>query len=145
MHVQRSLTAASAGALFLACGASASVLPGTTENKSYNVRRDLKTGLGTRYGKNCQEEDCWQSGACAFTNYELPSTIDGSTCVSEAIWDSSAHCGGCIRVTYKGKTITIMVSRFVAAMCSLAHHTRLRTRLMATPIISTCHLLPGRN
>ncbi|KJX94702.1 hypothetical protein TI39_contig4164g00009 [Zymoseptoria brevis] len=110
MHVQRSLTAASAGAIFLASGASASVLPGTTENKSYKVRRDFKTGLGTRYGKNCREEDCWQSGACAFTNYKLPSTIDGSTCVSEAIWDSSAHCGGCIKVTYKGKTITIMVT-----------------------------------
>ncbi|EGP84685.1 unnamed protein product [Zymoseptoria tritici ST99CH_3D7] len=110
MHAQRSFTAASAGAIFLASGASASVLPGITENKSHSVRRDLKTGLGTRYGKNCKEEDCWQSGACAFTNYKLPSTIDGSTCVSEAIWDSSAHCGGCIQVTYKGKTITIMVT-----------------------------------
>ncbi|KAG6127401.1 hypothetical protein E4U38_006289 [Claviceps purpurea] len=68
-------------------------------------------GLGTRYGlHDCHEADCWQKGSCSFTDYKLPAGIDGTTCVSEAIWDNGAHCGGCISVTYKGKTLTIMVT-----------------------------------
>lgn len=67
-------------------------------------------GLGTRYGGTCTEEDCWNSGACSFVGYNLPAGIDGSTCVSEDIWNNGANCGGCISVTYKGKTITVMVS-----------------------------------
>lgn len=68
-------------------------------------------GLGTRYGLDypCTEADCWQKGSCSFTDYKLPAGIDGTTCVSEEIWDNGAHCGGCISVTYKGKTLTIMV------------------------------------
>lgn len=71
-------------------------------------------GLGTRYGDDCTEEDCWQNGACSFVDYTLPAGIDGSTCVSQDIWNNGANCGGCISVTYKGKTITVMV-------CSYAH------------------------
>ncbi|KAG6180356.1 hypothetical protein E4U27_002821 [Claviceps purpurea] len=69
-------------------------------------------GLGTRYGLDypCTEADCWQKGSCSFTDYKLPAGIDGTTCVSEEIWDNGAHCGGCISVTYKGKTLTIMVT-----------------------------------
>ncbi|EED20664.1 extracellular cellulase CelA/allergen Asp F7-like, putative [Talaromyces stipitatus ATCC 10500] len=67
-------------------------------------------GLGTRYGGDCTEEDCWQSGACSFVDYTLPAGIDGSTCVSQDIWNNGANCGGCISVTYKGKTITVMVT-----------------------------------
>lgn len=66
-------------------------------------------GLGTRYGGDCKEEDCWQKGACSFVDYDLPSAVDGSTCVSEDIWNNGANCGGCISVSYKGKTITVMV------------------------------------
>ncbi|KAK6386773.1 hypothetical protein LTS17_000035 [Exophiala oligosperma] len=67
-------------------------------------------GLGTRYGGSCSEEDCWQNGACSFVDYTLPAGIDGSTCISEEIWNNGANCGGCISVTYKGKTITVMVT-----------------------------------
>jgi hypothetical protein len=94
----------------LALQASAGLLsPNPTSDRNL-FRRDLNTGMGTRYGLNCKEEDCWQQGACAFTDYTLPSTVDGSTCVSEDIWNSSEHCGGCISVAYKGKKIVVMVS-----------------------------------
>jgi hypothetical protein len=68
------------------------------------------TGLGTRYGDadGCTEENCWQKGACSFVDYKLPPGIDGSTCVSEDIWDNGANCGGCIQVSYKSKTLKIM-------------------------------------
>jgi hypothetical protein len=140
MHFQQSSPiVATAATLLLAAGSSASALPGTSQNERYTVRRALKTGLGTRYGANCKEEDCWQKGACAFTNYNLPSTIDGSTCVSEAIWDKSAHCGGCIKVTYKGKTLTIMVMtsspRYTQAIQT--DMPRSPTKPTATPTIST--------
>lgn len=69
------------------------------------------TGLGTRYGDadGCTEENCWQKGACSFVDYKLPAGIDGSTCVSEEIWDNGANCGGCIEVKYKTKALKIMV------------------------------------
>jgi len=77
------------------------------------ARRDLNIGLGTMYGSGeCTEEDCWQGGACAFVDYTLPSGVDGSTCVSEDIWQDGYNCGGCISVTYKGKTLTVMVSDY---------------------------------
>ena len=78
-------------------------------NEQYLVRRALNVGQGTRYGDGCTEEDCWQDGACSFTDYVLPSSVDGSTCVSDDIWRKGYNCGGCISVTYKGKTITVMV------------------------------------
>lgn len=90
--------------------ASAGLLsPNPTHDRNL-FGRGVNVGMGTRYGLNCKEEDCWQDGACAFTDYTLPSAVDGSTCVSEALWDSSAHCGGCISVSYKGKKIVVMVS-----------------------------------
>jgi hypothetical protein len=70
---------------------------------------ELFIGLGTRYGGSCTEEDCWQDGACSFVDYDLPNTVDGSTCVSEDIWNNGTNCGGCIEVSYKGTTITVMV------------------------------------
>jgi hypothetical protein len=71
------------------------------------------TGLGTRYGDadGCTEEDCWQNGACSFVGYDLPPGIDGTTCVSDEIWNNGANCGGCIQVDYKGKSLKIMVSQ----------------------------------
>ncbi|KAH0436651.1 extracellular cellulase [Colletotrichum camelliae] len=69
-------------------------------------------GLGTRYGLSdgCTEENCWQNGACSFVDYELPAGLDGSTCVSDAIFGNGENCGGCIPVTYKGKILKIMVT-----------------------------------
>ncbi|KAI8315679.1 hypothetical protein K4K61_000636 [Colletotrichum sp. SAR11_59] len=69
-------------------------------------------GLGTRYGLSdgCTEENCWQNGACSFVDYELPAGLDGSTCVSDAIFGNGENCGGCIAVTYMGKTLKIMVT-----------------------------------
>lgn len=96
-------------ALALASVSSAAVLPDTTADERYLVRRALNTGMGTRYGDDCTEEDCWQGGACSFVDYTLPEGVDGSTCVSEDIWNQGANCGGCISVSYKGKKITVMV------------------------------------
>ena len=100
-------------ALAPASKALGAALPDMTKdvsaNEQYLVRRDLFVGQGTRYGADCTEEDCWQGGACSFTDYVLPSSVDGSTCVSEDIWNQGYNCGGCISVTYKGKTITVMV------------------------------------
>ncbi|KAI8671878.1 hypothetical protein NCS57_00664300 [Fusarium keratoplasticum] len=91
-----------------ASSATASSAPSSEEASTSEVF----TGLGTRYGLSdgCTEEDCWQSGACSFVDYDLPSGLDGSTCVSDDIWDNGANCGGCISVTYKGVTLKIMVT-----------------------------------
>jgi hypothetical protein len=97
----------------LALQASAGLLSPNPSADRNLFGRSLNVGMGTRYGLNCKEEDCWQQGACAFTDYTLPSTVDGSTCVSEELWDTSYHCGGCISVSYKGKKIVVMVSSLV--------------------------------
>ncbi|KAG5974344.1 hypothetical protein E4U55_008228 [Claviceps digitariae] len=71
-------------------------------------------GKGTLYGLDydakCRDFGCWPTGSCSFVDYTLPKGIDGTTCVSDAIWDNGANCGGCISVTYKGKKLTIMVT-----------------------------------
>ena len=108
MRWSLSVSSVASAALFV-LPALAAITPEMTMDERYLVRRSLNKGMGTRYGLDCTEEDCWQNGACAFTDYTLPSSVDGSTCVSEELWDSSAHCGGCISVSYKGKTITVMV------------------------------------
>ncbi len=95
--------------LALASQTLAAALPDMTVDERYLVRRALRTGQGTRYGDDSTEEDCWQGGACSFTHYELPASIDGSTCVSEDIWNDGYNCGGCIEVSYQGKKITVMV------------------------------------
>lgn len=84
----------------------------TVVNAAAVSKNPVYTGLGTRYGDSdgCTEENCWQDGACSFVGYDLPSGIDGSTCVSEDIWNDGANCGGCIQVSYKGKSLKIMVS-----------------------------------
>lgn len=66
-------------------------------------------GLGTWYGGDCGEQDCWNGAACQFVDYDLPPGIDGTTCVSLDIWDTSYQCGGCVSVTYKGATKIAMV------------------------------------
>lgn len=112
-------------AMALASTSYAAALPNMskdmTPNEAYLARRALNVGQGTRYGDGCTEEDCWQSGACSFTDYVLPSSIDGSTCVSEEIWNKGYNCGGCISVSYKGKKLTIMVCE----RCSRSNSQRL--------------------
>lgn len=114
-----------AASLALASTSSAAALPDLTKdmspNEGYLVRKALNVGQGTRYGDGCTEEDCWQGGACSFTDYVLPSSVDGSTCVSEDIWQSGYNCGGCISVTYKGKTITVMVGLGLATQYRTAY------------------------
>ncbi|KAH0285036.1 barwin-like endoglucanase [Aureobasidium namibiae CBS 147.97] len=94
-----SSNAALAAAVVLAPLAIAA--PATSPNPAL-YERALNEGKGTWYGENCGEEACWQQGACAFTDYVLPSTIAGSTCVSETIWANGADCGGCVEISYKG-------------------------------------------
>lgn len=71
---------------------------------------EVFNGDTTWYGEDCGEESCWQGGACAFVDYTLPATIDGSTCVSEVIWNSSYHCGACVEITYQGKKKIAMIT-----------------------------------
>ncbi|KAF4955694.1 hypothetical protein FGADI_4387 [Fusarium gaditjirri] len=84
----------------------------TVANAAATSKNPVYTGLGTRYGDSdgCTEENCWQKGACSFVDYKLPAGIDGTTCVSEDIWKDGANCGGCIQVSYKGKSLKIMVT-----------------------------------
>ncbi|KAK6858316.1 hypothetical protein PG995_006015 [Apiospora arundinis] len=69
-----------------------------------------QAGQGTWYGESCGEEPCWQKGPCAFVDYVLPAGIDGSTCVSETIWDNAYQCGGCVSITYQGKKKIAMIT-----------------------------------
>lgn len=82
------------------------VIPSSTASSAYT---QTFNGDLTWYGKDCGEESCWQGGACAFVDYVLPATIDGSTCVSEVIWNSSYHCGACVEIDYQGKKKIAMV------------------------------------
>lgn len=69
----------------------------------------LLGGLGTWYGETCGESGCWENGPCSFVDYVLPATIDGSTCVSEDIWNNGYQCGACVEIMYKGKKKIAMV------------------------------------
>jgi hypothetical protein len=88
---------------------SASVVSSSSADTS--ASGEVYKGDTTWYGKTCGEEECWQGGACAFVDYTLPATIDGSTCVSEVIWNSSYHCGACVEITYQGKKKIAMVRK----------------------------------
>jgi hypothetical protein len=84
---------------------------------STNATSSVYSGLGTWYGENCGESACWQNGACAFVDYVLPATIDGSTCVSEDIWNNGYHCGACVEIMYKGKKKIAMVRGSLLEYC----------------------------
>ncbi|KAH8755936.1 RlpA-like double-psi beta-barrel-protein domain-containing protein-containing protein [Hyaloscypha finlandica] len=75
-----------------------------------NASSSVYSGLGTWYGGTCGESGCWQKGACAFVDYVLPATIDGSTCVAEEIWNNGYHCGACVEIMYNGKKKIAMVT-----------------------------------
>jgi hypothetical protein len=108
--------------------------PATSPNPAL-YERSLNTGVGTWYGESCGEEACWQQGACAFVDYVLPSTIDGSTCVSETIWANGQDCGGCVSITYKGGAKKIaMVGNIMSEYSK--HHTNPLTRLPTRPVVT---------
>lgn len=65
------------------------------------VRRSLN-GEATFYGGNTQ------GGACSFSTYTIPSGLYG-TALSSSNWDNSGNCGGCVAVTYGGKTVKAMI------------------------------------
>lgn len=103
-----------AATLALASHSLAAIVPDTTLDERFLVRRALRTGLGTKYGDDCTEEDCWQGGACSFTDYTLPASIDGSTCVSEDIWNDGYNCGGCVgshHVMWIPRTLTLSLDQ----------------------------------
>ena len=110
MLFSSSSNAALAAALVLAPLAMAA--PATSPNPAL-FERALNSGKGTWYGENCGEEACWQQGACAFVDYVLPSSIAGSTCVSETIWANGADCGGCVSISYKGGAKKIAMVRSI--------------------------------
>jgi hypothetical protein len=82
-----------------------------------NATSPVYGGLGTWYGDTCGESGCWQNGACAFVDYVLPATIDGSTCVSEDIWNNGYHCGACVEIMYNGKKKIAMVRGSLLEYC----------------------------
>ncbi|USP74912.1 carbohydrate-binding module family 63 protein [Curvularia clavata] len=103
----RFVSTCAAAILALASFASSAALPNTSSTADAG---EVFNGDTTWYGKTCGEESCWQNGACAFVDYTLPATIDGSTCVSEVIWNSSYHCGACVEITYKGQKKIAMIT-----------------------------------
>ena len=82
-----------------------------------NASSSVYSGLGTWYGGTCGESGCWQKGACAFVDYVLPATIDGSTCVAEEIWNNGYHCGACVEIMYNGKKKIAMVRGSLVEYC----------------------------
>ncbi|KAH9836430.1 carbohydrate-binding module family 63 protein [Teratosphaeria destructans] len=60
------------------------------------------SGEATFYGGNLA------GGTCSFSTYTLPSGVYG-TALSSSDWNSSANCGGCVNVSYGGKSITAMI------------------------------------
>ena len=72
-------------------------------------KRQELSGQATFYGGNVQ------GGACSFSTYTLPAGLYG-TALSDSNWADSANCGGCVSVTYGGKSITAMV-RCLSVQC----------------------------
>jgi hypothetical protein len=94
----------------LATAASAAALP-TTNNANNNqsanpssLARRAVSGKSTFYGGNVQ------GGTCSFSTYKLPAGLYG-TAFSGQVWNSAANCGGCVKVSHGGKSITAMVRK----------------------------------
>ena len=96
MHFQSALPF-----LALFSSAFAAAIPDQSDNESYLARRAV-SGKSTFYGGNVQ------GGACSFSTYTLPAGLYG-TAFSGQAWNNAANCGGCVKVTHGGKTITAMV------------------------------------
>lgn len=117
--------------LSLASAALAAVTAPMSIDERFAVKRSL-SGQATFYGGNVQ------GGACSFSTYTLPSGLMG-TALSSSNWANSANCGGCVKVSHGGKSITAMVS--IESPCSAKLRltkTRLSMNaLAADPTIST--------
>ena len=96
MHFQTALPF-----LALFSSAFAAAIPDQSDNESYLARRAV-SGKSTWYGGNVQ------GGTCSFSTYTLPAGLY-STAFSGQVWNKAANCGGCVKVTHAGKTITAMV------------------------------------
>jgi hypothetical protein len=91
----------------LAAASSAAALPTTNNNQSANpssLARRAVAGKSTFYGGNVQ------GGTCSFSTYKLPAGLYG-TAFSGQVWNSAANCGGCVKVSHGGKSITAMVRK----------------------------------
>jgi len=99
MHFQSALPF-----LALFSSAFAAAIPEKSDNESYLARRAV-SGKSTFYGGNVQ------GGTCSFSTYTLPAGLYG-TAFSGQAWNNAANCGGCVKVTHGGKTITAMVRSF---------------------------------
>ncbi|KAK5110062.1 hypothetical protein LTR62_006306 [Meristemomyces frigidus] len=88
-------------ALAMATAALAAVTAPMSLDQRHVARQTL-SGQATYYGGNVA------GGTCSFSTYTLPSGLYG-TALSDSNWSDAANCGGCVAVTYGGKTITAMI------------------------------------
>jgi hypothetical protein len=89
-------------ALALFGSALAAAIPAQSANENFIARRAV-SGKSTFYGGNVQ------GGTCSFSTYTLPAGLYG-TAFSGQAWNNAANCGGCVKVSHAGKSITAMVS-----------------------------------
>ena len=88
--------------LALAVSATLAAPTAPTSLDQRAVARRSLSGQATFYGGNVH------GGTCSFSTYTLPSGLYG-TALSDSNWDDAGNCGGCVAVTYGGKTVTAMV------------------------------------
>lgn len=82
---------------------SAAAAPSSASSTSPVTLGSSLIGQATFYGGNVA------GGTCSFSSYTLPSNMLG-TALSDANWDTAAHCGECITVKGpNGNNITAMV------------------------------------
>lgn len=91
-------------ALALVGSAFAAAIPAQNQSANENfIARRAVSGKSTFYGGNVS------GGACSFSTYTLPSGLYG-TAFSGQAWNNAANCGGCVKVSHGGKSVTAMVS-----------------------------------
>jgi hypothetical protein len=90
--------------LLAAAAASAAALPTNQSANPNAIARRAVAGKSTFYGGNVQ------GGTCSFSTYKLPAGLYG-TAFSGQAWDSASNCGGCVKVSHGGKSITAMVRK----------------------------------
>ncbi|KAK1086894.1 hypothetical protein LTR48_003110 [Friedmanniomyces endolithicus] len=88
--------------LALAVSATLAAPTAPTSLDQRAVARRSLSGQATFYGGNVH------GGTCSFSTYTLPSGLYG-TALSDSNWDDAGNCGGCVAVTYGGKTVTAMI------------------------------------
>ncbi|KAK0285223.1 hypothetical protein LTR35_005425 [Friedmanniomyces endolithicus] len=88
--------------LALAVSATLAAPTAPTSLDQRAVARRSLSGQATFYGGNVH------GGTCSFSTYTLPSGLHG-TALSDSNWDDAGNCGGCVAVTYGGKTVTAMI------------------------------------